>query len=106
MGRCAMPRAPRPIPLHHQATKAQINLGLYPPLDEKRGSGQLALNYQTFLVLTVFSGSKDQQRYNAFLCCYERQVGPWMQDLRSRPYATPEIWKVVMVQLLPIYIGI
>jgi hypothetical protein len=28
--------------LHHQATKAQINLGLYPPLDEKRGSGQLA----------------------------------------------------------------
>jgi hypothetical protein len=25
MGRCAMPRAPRPSPLHHRAIKAQIN---------------------------------------------------------------------------------
>ena len=40
MGRCALPRAPRPIPLHHRATKAQINPGLYPSLDERWGSGQ------------------------------------------------------------------
>jgi putative transposase len=33
-GRCATPRAPRPIPLHHRANKAQINPGLYPSLDE------------------------------------------------------------------------
>ena len=39
MGRCATPRAPRPIPLHHRANKAQINPGLYPSLDERRGSG-------------------------------------------------------------------
>jgi putative transposase len=39
MGRCAMPRAPRPIPLHHRATKAQINPRLYPSLDDRRGSG-------------------------------------------------------------------
>jgi hypothetical protein len=40
MGRCAMPRAPRPIPLHQRANKAQTNPGLYPSLDERRGSGQ------------------------------------------------------------------
>jgi hypothetical protein len=32
--------APRPIPLHHRAIKAQINTGLYSSLDERRGSGQ------------------------------------------------------------------
>jgi hypothetical protein len=32
-------RAPRPIPLHHRANKAQINPGLYSSLDESRGSG-------------------------------------------------------------------
>jgi hypothetical protein len=32
--------APRPIPLHHRAIKAQINPGLYPSPDERRGSGQ------------------------------------------------------------------
>jgi hypothetical protein len=37
-GRCATPRAPRPIPLHHRAIKAQINPGLYPSLDERRES--------------------------------------------------------------------
>ena len=38
-GRCAS-RAPRPVPLLRRANKAQINPGLYPSLDETRGSGQ------------------------------------------------------------------
>src|SRR5216684_814488 len=42
MGRCAIPRAPRPIPLHHRAIKAQINPGIYSSLDERRGSGQIS----------------------------------------------------------------
>ena len=32
--------APRPIPLHHRAIKAQMKLGTLPTLDERRGSGQ------------------------------------------------------------------
>ena len=32
--------APRPAPLHHRAQQAQMTNGLYPSLDEKRGSGQ------------------------------------------------------------------
>ena len=30
--------APRPVPLHHRANRAQMNSGLYPSLDERRGS--------------------------------------------------------------------
>jgi putative transposase len=37
-GRCAMPRAPRPAPLLHRAQWAQIPPGLFPSLDEARGS--------------------------------------------------------------------
>ena len=33
-------RAPRPVPLHHRANKAQMKPGLYSSLDETRGSGQ------------------------------------------------------------------
>jgi hypothetical protein len=33
-------RAPRPVPLHHRAAKAQMTPGLYSSLDEKWGSGQ------------------------------------------------------------------
>src|SRR5579875_2835070 len=47
-GRCAMLRASRPVPLHHRANKAQINLGLRPSLDERRGSGQHLSIYRTF----------------------------------------------------------
>jgi hypothetical protein len=36
----ALPGAPRPVPLHHRARQAQINLRLYSSVDEKRGSGQ------------------------------------------------------------------
>src|ERR1700716_4108231 len=39
-GRCAMSRAPRPVPLHHRATQAQMTQGLYLSLDERLGSGQ------------------------------------------------------------------
>ena len=39
-GRCAVSRAPRPVPLHHRATQAQMKSGLYSSLDERRGSGQ------------------------------------------------------------------
>src|SRR3977135_1781294 len=38
-GRCAMSRAPRPVPLHHRATQAQMTQGLYLSLDERLGSG-------------------------------------------------------------------
>jgi hypothetical protein len=41
-GRCATPRAPRPIPLLRRANKAQINPGLRSSLDESRGSGHIA----------------------------------------------------------------
>ena len=34
------PGAPRPAPLHHRAQQAQMTTGLYPRLDERRGSGQ------------------------------------------------------------------
>ena len=37
-GRCAMPRAPRPTPLLHRAPWAHIQPGLFPLLDEARGS--------------------------------------------------------------------
>jgi hypothetical protein len=37
---------PRPAPLHYRAIRAQINLGLYPSLDESRGSGQSALPHK------------------------------------------------------------
>jgi putative transposase len=40
-GRCAMPRAPRPVPLLHGAPWAQMSPGLFPLLDEARGSDQL-----------------------------------------------------------------
>ena len=40
-GRCATRRAPRLVPLLRRANKAQINLGLYSSLDERRGSGHL-----------------------------------------------------------------
>jgi hypothetical protein len=39
-GRCAMLRAPRPVPLHHRATQAQMTQGLYLSLDERWSSGQ------------------------------------------------------------------
>src|ERR1700704_2090425 len=39
-GRCAMSRAPRPVPLHHRATQAQMTQGLYLSLDERLGSGR------------------------------------------------------------------
>ncbi|MGC0396080.1 hypothetical protein ACVME9_005187 [Bradyrhizobium liaoningense] len=39
-GRCAMPRAPRPAPLLHRAPWAHIQPGLFPLLDEARGSDQ------------------------------------------------------------------
>src|ERR1700716_815372 len=35
-----MSRAPRPVPLHHRATQAQMTQGLYLSLDERLGSGQ------------------------------------------------------------------
>jgi hypothetical protein len=38
-GRCATSRAPRPVPLHHRANKAQMNPGLSSLPDETRGSG-------------------------------------------------------------------
>src|SRR4029079_19407609 len=38
--RCATLRAPRPVPLHHRANKAQMKPGLSSSLDETRGSGQ------------------------------------------------------------------
>jgi hypothetical protein len=38
--RCATSRAPRPIPLHHRASQAQMKSGFYPSLDEPRGSAQ------------------------------------------------------------------
>ena len=38
-GRCATSRAPRPVPLHHRANKAQMKPGLYSSADETRGSG-------------------------------------------------------------------
>ncbi len=42
-GRCATPRAPRPVPLLHRSKWAQINLGLCSSLDERRrSSGQSA----------------------------------------------------------------
>ena len=37
--RCATLRAPRPVPLHHRANRAQMKPGLYSSLDETRGSG-------------------------------------------------------------------
>src|SRR5262249_15602826 len=42
-GRCAMLRAPRPVPLLRRAIKAQINPELYSSLDERWGSGQIKL---------------------------------------------------------------
>ncbi|MBM3952743.1 MAG: hypothetical protein FJ311_14985, partial [Rhodospirillales bacterium] len=39
MGRLSSLGAPRPIPLHHRARWAQMQNGLYPSLDETRGSG-------------------------------------------------------------------
>ena len=38
-GRCAVSRAPRPVPLHHRATQAQMTKGFCPSLDELWGSG-------------------------------------------------------------------
>ena len=37
--RCTTSRAPRPVPLHHRASQAQMKPGFYPALDEPRGSG-------------------------------------------------------------------
>src|SRR5438128_6050423 len=39
-GRLSYLGAPRPVPLHHRATRAQMKPGLYSSLDERRGSGQ------------------------------------------------------------------
>ena len=39
--RCATPRAPRPILLHHRALRTQMTSGLSPSLDEPRGSGHI-----------------------------------------------------------------
>jgi hypothetical protein len=41
-GRCAQSGASRPVPLQHRACKAQMANRLYPPVDEKRGSGHAA----------------------------------------------------------------
>jgi len=38
-GRLSYLGAPRPVPLHHRATRAQMKPGLYSSLDERRGSG-------------------------------------------------------------------
>src|SRR5262249_1293959 len=38
-GRLSYMGAPRPVPLHHRATRAQMKPGLYPSLDETRGPG-------------------------------------------------------------------
>ena len=64
MGRCAMPRAPRPIPLYHRATKAQINPGLYPSLDERRGSGQMSKSRK------AWAGGRVQERRRLALTPY------------------------------------
>ena len=42
-GRCATPGAPRPAPLHHRASQAQLSNRPYLSLDDKRGSGQRGL---------------------------------------------------------------
>ena len=39
-GRCATLRAPRPVPLHHRAIRAQMKQGLSPSADESEGSDQ------------------------------------------------------------------
>jgi hypothetical protein len=41
MGRCATSGAPRPVPLHHRANRAQIKPGLFLSADETRGSGHI-----------------------------------------------------------------
>jgi hypothetical protein len=38
-GRCAIPRAPRSVSLHHGAIKAQMTAGLYSSAHETQGSG-------------------------------------------------------------------
>src|SRR6266516_1127927 len=43
-GRLSYLGAPRPGPLHHRATRAQMTPGLYSSLDERRGSGQAAVD--------------------------------------------------------------
>src|SRR6478752_6380447 len=54
-GRCAMPRAPRPTPLLHRAPWAHIQPGLFPLLDEARGSDHVL----SFQAATGSSGAGD-----------------------------------------------
>src|SRR5450755_984878 len=43
-GRLSCRGAPRPVPLHHRANAAQMTVGLYFQLDERRGSGHRVRN--------------------------------------------------------------
>src|SRR6266702_7268734 len=43
-GRLSYLGAPRPVPLHHRATRAQMTPGLHSSPDERRGTGQPGLN--------------------------------------------------------------
>src|SRR6266568_7724706 len=52
-GRLSYLGAPSPVPLHHRATRAQMKLGLYSSLDERRGSGQQQARFPRWLLMHV-----------------------------------------------------
>ncbi len=57
-GRCAMSRAPRPVPLHHRANQAQMKPRLSSSLDETRGSGQTPQQLRAAVEALAFESPK------------------------------------------------
>jgi putative transposase len=61
-GRCAMSRAPRPVPLHHRANRAQMKRGLSSSVDDPWGSGQRCTQLYPTLQLALGKGLIDEVR--------------------------------------------
>ena len=95
-------RAPRPVPLLHRAKWAQMNSGLYPSLDERRGSdrspaspmpetSQISINRAMCGLLGAYTGiiaggfpAMRARRSSANICCTPARYRLELGDVHCR----------------------
>src|SRR5208282_1118170 len=84
-GRCATLRAPRPVPLHHRANRAQMKPGLRSLPDEIRGSAHRNHTpaFKARVALAVIKGDRTLAQLAEQFDVHPNQITSWKAQLEE-----------------------